>query len=284
MFDFEHQIRQWRRGISIRLPIHSDAVAELEDHLREAVQRHVQNGMTQEAAWTKAMEELGSPDSIMIEFNKLPGYAVYRWWPARIVMGTYFIVALLASSFIVSRLLKGKIDTLLALHVLTITLGYTAVFSISAIAAWSVLSRTFRGWSDTETEVLSRTTWYITVSALVLTMLGMALGGFWVYSQTGQYWAWNPKEIGGVTLVAWNALVLVLLNRRKNERIGMVLGLMGSALVTLCWFGPIFAASGALHGQRGSDIPIRVAVIEVASLLALLSLVCLPAGHVRYRR
>ena len=230
------------------------------------------------------MEEMGSPDSIMIEFNKLPGYAVYQWWPARIVMGTYFIIALLASSFIASRLLKGKIDTLLAFHVLTITLGYAAVFSISAIAAWSVLSRTFRGWSDTETEVLSRTTWYITVSALVLTIIGMVLGGFWVYSQTGQYWSWNPKEIGGVTLVAWNALVLVLLNRRKNERIGMVLGLMGCALVTLCWFGPIFVSSGALYGQRGSEMSIRVAFIEVASLLALLSLVMLPAGHVRFRR
>ncbi len=283
MFDFDQEMRRWRRVISKRLPLHRDAVAELEEHLRDAVQRHVENGLPQDVAWTKAMDELGSPDSIMVEFNKLPRYAVYRWWPARIVMGTYFIVALLLSSLIIARILEGKVETLLALHVMSTTLGYTAVFAISAIAAWSVISRAFRGWTDAETEVFSRTTRCVSMTALILTLLGVVSGGCWVYRQTAQYWSWNLKEIGGVTLVAWNALVLVLLNRRNNERIGMVLGLMGAVLVTLCWFGPIFLSSETFHNHSGRSMPIRVALIEVASLFTLLCLVYLPAGRVRHR-
>jgi hypothetical protein len=63
----------------------------------------------------------------------------------------------------------------------------------------------------------------------------------------------------------------------------MLLGLIGSALVTLCWFGPMFLPSETTHSYGYSTAAMRAAFIGGASLLALLGLAYLPAGRMRFR-
>lgn len=283
MFDLNQEIRSWRRSMSARIPFHHEAIAELESHLRDAVQKQIQNGSTPEAAWTMALAQLGSLDAIAAEYGKLPKSAVWRWLPVRVVLGVYTIFALMLAWVVGSRMLMGRADLLLAIHVLTISLGYAAVFSAGAIAAWSILSRAFHGWSPAQTEVLGRATGISAVAALALTWCGVVFGALWFRNHAGLFWSWDPREIGGIVVMAWNVLVLALLVRGNNERLGMLLGLMGNALVALCWLTPIMFPGPGAHLEAVSTVLIRVAIVGTVALVTLFGLALLPEGRLRFR-
>ena len=126
MFNLDQEIRRWRSSMSARLPLHGEAVAELESHLRDAMQKQVQAGLEPRQAWTAALAQLGSPDAIAAEYGKLSEHAVWRWLPAKVILGGYAVVAAMFACLVGARVLFAKADTLLAVHILMITLGYTA--------------------------------------------------------------------------------------------------------------------------------------------------------------
>lgn len=283
MFDLEKAICDWRESMSARLPLQRDSVAELESHLRDAVQKHEQSGLSLEDAWAASLKQLGDPDGIAQEYGKLTGRSVWRWLPAQIVLGTYAAVAVLMA--VASSLaFANRGDALLAIHVWTITVGYLAVFAVGALAVSSILTRAVRGWSTTETDVFLQTTRSITTVALALIVTGVILGGVWLRLTSGQFWNFDLREIGGIALVAWNSLVVLLLLHVRDERLEMRLGLAGNAIVAACWFGPLMLSKAAVDGFDGISLGMT-AVISGFVLLTLLlgALTFLQPGRLRLR-
>lgn len=283
MFDLEQEIRHWRKTISSRLPFQSDAVAELESHLRDAVIKCQQDGLTPQDAWKAALNQLGDSDVIAQEYAKLPRHSVRRWLPTQIVVGAYVALALFAA-YGCSRRFLNTHDALLVIHVWTVTMGYAAVFAVGAIAVWAILSRALRGWSTTEADVLLRTTRYFTTAGIVLVGAAVILGGLWLQKTSGSIWANDPREIGGVTMLAWNALVILLLVRMRDERLEMRLGLAGNAVVAACWFVPLILSKVTSHGFDGISLALTASLCGFVLLIAFFgALTFLQPGCLRLR-
>lgn len=274
MFNLEQEIRRWRRTMSARLPLHREAINELESHLRDAVQTQCQTGSSPDEAWRLAVTRLGTPETIAAEYGKLSVHAFWLWTPAKVVLGVFLLFVALIAWVIGSRLLVGKADALLATHVFAITTGYGAVIAVGLIAAWSALSRAFRGWSQIETEVLGTTMRYATAAASVLTIVGVLLGSVWAREHMGRYWGWDPQEIGAAAVLAWSALVLGWLVYTRDERIEILLGLVGSLVVVVGWFAPI-----ATTWQTVATGLAGLVIVQLA--LACLTLV--PPGRFQFR-
>ena len=60
----------------------------------------------------------------------------------------------------------------------------------------------------------------------------------WSRQNWGRYWGWDPKEIGGLCASAWLvAWVVTQRYGRLRDRAVMLLGIGGSTVVNLAWFG-----------------------------------------------
>jgi hypothetical protein len=73
MFDLETEIAGWRKQMlaaGIRSPVPLD---ELENHLREEIERQVTSGLNESSAFHEAVQKVGPPDSLQSEFKKLGG-------------------------------------------------------------------------------------------------------------------------------------------------------------------------------------------------------------------
>jgi hypothetical protein len=66
MFDLEQHIREWRQAQTAALGGRTEAIDELESHLREEMNRLVQSGQAMEQAWDTALTRLGAPGQLAI--------------------------------------------------------------------------------------------------------------------------------------------------------------------------------------------------------------------------
>jgi hypothetical protein len=289
MFDLEQEIARWRRSMSARLAHDREALEELESHLRDAVQQQTAAGTTPDEAWAAALARLGAPEIVAAEYGKLEhgksaSGAVWRWWPARVVLGTYAMFVAVLGWFVASRLVGGKGDALLAVHVFAITAGYTTLFAVGAVVAWSILSRAFGGWTSLETGLLRATMRSATIVGLMLTVAGTLLGSVWAYDHLGRFWGWDAKEVGAVTLTACMGGILLLLARGRDERVDLLLGLAGIAMVTACWLGPTLVPGQGLHDYGRHSILAACLSGVMIGVVALFGLVFVRPGQLRFWR
>ena len=66
----EAQIAQWRQYLRHRQAIHSQDVAELEDHLRKQVEGLIETGLAADEAFLIAVKRMGSLDALSREFAR----------------------------------------------------------------------------------------------------------------------------------------------------------------------------------------------------------------------
>ncbi len=70
MFDLEQSIADWRKQMfiaGIKTPV---PLEELENHLREEIERQVKSGLNGQAAFNSAIKKIGSADRLQQEFQK----------------------------------------------------------------------------------------------------------------------------------------------------------------------------------------------------------------------
>jgi hypothetical protein len=284
MFDLEQELARWRRSLAARLPHNREALDELESHLRDAVQQQMAAGAEPAAAWTAALTRLGSRDAIAAEYGKLPSRTVWRWLPARVVLGIYAAFVACLGWFVAVRLAGGKNDALLAIHVFAITAGYTTLFAVGAVVAWSILARAFRGWSSIETGLLRSTMRSATIAGLAFTVAGTLLGSIWAHDHLGRFWGWDSKEVAALVLLACMGGILALLARGRDERVDLLLGLAGIAMVVACWIGPAFVPRDGLYDYgRHSSLAACLSGLMVL-VVALFGLVFVRPGQLRFWR
>jgi predicted permease len=87
MFDLEKAIREWKKTLFQSQNMDEADVAELESHIREETKRYMKEGLEEETAFHKAIEDPASVESLEAEYAKLRRLNIDRpqWHPARLL-------------------------------------------------------------------------------------------------------------------------------------------------------------------------------------------------------
>jgi hypothetical protein len=106
MADIEQQIADWRSRLSALIGGNRDLVAELEVHLRDAVEDQVRRGVPAEKAVAIALTRLGSPEALAREFAKQST----PWLPARLILGLGAAAAAALTILLAQRVWKSRLS------------------------------------------------------------------------------------------------------------------------------------------------------------------------------
>lgn len=279
MPDIERRIADWRRALAETAGCDNEVIDELESHLRDEMQRLVQAGQPEERAFDLALFRLGPPQALGAEFAKLARDASATWLPVRLAGGALLVLAVALVSYCVGRWQDGRLNLLLASHVVAVTLGYCATLLLGVVACCHVATRSFRAPPPARTRGLTRAVLIMTSLALAVTALGVFLGGVWAKDNLGRFWGWDPKETGGLIVLGWNAIMILFCWRRPAAaHVAMLLAVAGNVVVAAAWFGPGLLAVG-LHAYGGPAPTVLLFVIVAHA--AMLALGLAPAGCLR---
>jgi len=96
MFDLEQSIADWRRQMlaaGVKTPV---PLEELESHLREEIERQVKSGLSEPIAFEVSVKQVGQPQSLRNEFQKVERNIMKRYTSSRF-LGSYIIAGILLS-------------------------------------------------------------------------------------------------------------------------------------------------------------------------------------------
>ncbi|MEO7101322.1 MAG: cytochrome c biogenesis protein CcsA [Luteolibacter sp.] len=137
----------------------------------------------------------------------------------------------------------------LTIHVITITLGYSAGLLSAFLSCAYLLLRGLRldGGDKALRRSLTRAVYGMLCLTLFLALVGTVLGGIWANYSWGRFWGWDPKENGALLIVLWT---LAILHARLGGYIkewGLHFASVFTAIVvTFSWWGVNFLNTG-LH-------------------------------------
>lgn len=141
----------------------------------------------------------------------------------------------------------------LTVHVLTITLGYSAfalTLGISNVTLFHFLRSQGKQKAGLAAKVLglNNLTYRAMQFGVVLLAAGTILGGVWADYSWGRFWGWDPKEVWA--LIALLAYIAVL-HARYVGWVGQfgfaALSIVGFMTVVMAWYGVNFVLGVGLH-------------------------------------
>ena len=279
MHNLDKLILEWRKKAATP-NVSAETLDELETHLRETTEQFVRSGMPVSNAFQRAVTELGTMPRISSEFRKLDQPI---WLPVKLaigVIGVTVLTALVIAIAVIGRLDSSATSLLLATHVFVITLGYTITLLIGGLGICFVSQRCFEDFSISRLQSISRVSFVLSGVALVFTAMGVILGMAWAKITWGRYWAWDVKEIGGLSVIVWLAFYLLAHRFFKSSARGILtISMLDNIVVSLAWFGPQL---NGLH-QYGTFSQSMVLAAVVANLVFFAIGYC-PAGWLRSKQ
>jgi len=139
------------------------------------------------------------------------------------------------------EVLQAVLDTnfWLVTHVVTITLGYSAVFLAGFLGILYILRDVFPRRFPEESQTALASMIYGTICfATAFSFLGTVFGGIWADQAWGRFWGWDPKENGALLIVLWNAMILHARAAGWARGRGLAnLAIGGNIVTAFCWFG-----------------------------------------------
>ena len=169
---------------------------------------------------------------------------------------------------------------MLAAHIFTVSLGYSLTLLIGGLGICFVSQRCVGDFSTSRLHSIARVSLVLGSVALFLTTLGVLLAMVWAKIEWGRYWAWDSKEIGGLSVVVWLACYLVAHRFFKSSERGVLaISMLGNIVVSLAWFGP---QVNGLH-QYGTPNTSLLLTIAILVNLAFFAIGFVPAGRLRLR-
>jgi hypothetical protein len=241
MRDLEKQIADWRRTMSKASGSRPELVDELEEHLREEIDRLVRSGISTDKVFEAAVSKFGSPSALAAEFDKL-GSGAPVWMPVKLArIGLAGVAALVGCGVMLMVQRRG---ILLASHVACVTLGYLIMFTIGGLGICYVCARWFGEPGPAQRYSLLRSIFQFANLSAILTVFGVVLGMFWAKDNWGRYWAWDPKETGAVLILGWATLLSVLRWLKPAEATVVFMAILGNVVTGWGWFGANAYASG----------------------------------------
>ena len=197
---------------------------------------------------------------------------------AAIGFTTLIIAHHLAGSGDTLEMLQAVLDTniWLATHVVTITIGYAAMFLAGVLAIIYVVFGVFTRLLTKETaQSLTRMTYGVICFATLFSFVGTVLGGIWADQSWGRFWGWDPKENGALLIVLWCAIILhARWGGFIRQRGLMVMALFGNVITSFSWFGVNMLGVG-LHSYGfmnkalpwlGGFVLAQLALMAIASM------------------
>jgi cytochrome c-type biogenesis protein CcsB len=229
---------------------------------------------------------------------------------------TLIIAHNLANAGDTMEMMRAVLDSnfWLATHVVTVTLGYAAMFLAGMLAVIYILAGLFTPLlgrkltgagagalsaatgaamgvesgvatavalkrdvgASTLNQVLNKMVYAIICFATLFSFVGTVLGGIWADQSWGRFWGWDPKENGALLIVIWCAVILhARWGSLIKERGLMVLAIIGNIITAWSWFGVNMLGVG-LHSYGFMDSAFQWLLIFGASQLALIVLGLLP--------
>jgi hypothetical protein len=207
---------------------------ELEEHLREEIDRLLRSGVSPERAFETALSKLGAPATVAAEYEKLTANR-RTWWPVKIARGCAIAVVVLLGLVLILKL--DRIGVLLATHVWCATIGYLSMLVIGGLGMCYICASWFGGPGPTQRGSLLRSIFQFANAAAILASVAALLGMFWAKENWGRYWAWDPKETGAMVIVLWALLISALQWFRAGQLTVVFFAVLGSALTAAAWFG-----------------------------------------------
>jgi hypothetical protein len=279
MHNLEDSIAEWRKSMMAAATLSRESLDELENHLRENVDQLTRSGMTEPEAFQRAVTQLGGPSTIASEFQKLDQST---WLPVKVVIGISVTEALALAIYLIAHFDAARSGLLLANHIFSVTLGYTTTFLVGALGICFVGQRCFSDFSPSRMRSLTRVTFVLGCVAAGLTAIGVFLGMLWARAEWGRFWAWDPKEIGGLSVIVWLIFFLAIHRLRRITAHGvLVMSIIGNIVVSLAWFGGNLLAGLHSYGTTNYSWLLLAAII---SNLALFLIGFAPAGWLRPRK
>jgi ABC-type transport system involved in cytochrome c biogenesis permease subunit len=170
--------------------------------------------------------------------------------------GTLVIAHNLSLSGDTMEMMQAVLDSnfWLSTHVVTITIGYSAVFLAGLLACVYVIvgaaTPLLRGDGM---KALPRMIYGTVCFATILSFVGTVLGGIWADQSWGRFWGWDPKENGAALIVLWNLLILhARWGGMIRERGIAALAICGNIVTAWSWFGTNMLGVG-LHSYGFMD-------------------------------
>jgi ABC-type transport system involved in cytochrome c biogenesis permease subunit len=139
-------------------------------------------------------------------------------------------------------------NTWLTLHVLTIMLGYAALFLATGLAHLALGFFFFRPGSAATLKTLSQFLHRCIQAGTLFLAVGILLGGVWASYSWGRFWGWDPKETW--SLIALLGYLALLHGRFAGwvRDFGLAAGsIVGFLLVLMAWYGVNYILGTGLH-------------------------------------
>jgi cytochrome c-type biogenesis protein CcsB len=230
---------------------------------------------------------------------------------------TLIIAHNLANAGDTMEMMRAVLDSnfWLSTHVITVTLGYAAMFLAGILAVGYVLLGFFTPLLGRDLkqgdlgnspmaatavgggvlgaaaigvgmiakrqgisigQALNKMVYGIVCFATLFSFVGTVLGGIWADQSWGRFWGWDPKENGALLIVIWCGVVLhARWGGMLRERGLMNLAIFGNIITAWSWFGVNMLGIG-LHSYGFMDSAFRWLVIFVTSQLVIIAIGLLP--------
>jgi hypothetical protein len=270
MFDLDAAISDWRRrAVSGG---HGDRVTltELEDHLREEFAALVRQGRGEEEAWRLASAKLGDPAVLAREFAKINRLRRTD----RAAIGALLALAAAAIAcvlvFIITSDAGLRAKPLLAVHVLTISLGYILGLLAAAAAAYgAVRALAARRPVPSLQGVALRVVRLASVGAAALSMLGFALGAAWAQIEWGRAFTGLPQEVAAIPVIlSLMAATAATWRSALPAHVSFAVAVSSGGVILAAWFG----AAGLSGGQQATLTTFGFTGLGVSLAIAALTL------------
>jgi hypothetical protein len=267
MFDLDQQIDRWKSAFAKKAACSSDELLELESHLREEIAALVAAGRSEQEAFCESVARLGDPTKIGGEFAKNESRFV---WDGVALQGNGVVVILAGLAAIVLGFAVGmnRGDGLLGVHLGTISFAYLVPFLLAVVGTYAIFRAAIVKSDQTQfrDRFAGQCRFLLGVVALV-SATGVILGGVWAERHWGRFWGWDPKEIGGLSVVVAALVLYLLLTRLKPGSVQLGQASLIMSLVTfVAWFGP------AVFMESVGPSVLAVLVVCLVVQLAILSI------------
>jgi ABC-type transport system involved in cytochrome c biogenesis permease subunit len=165
----------------------------------------------------------------------------------------------------------------LATHVVTITIGYSAMFLAGFFGILLLVLGPFtRVLGSEQVKVIGRLIYGIICFATLFSFVGTILGGIWADQSWGRFWGWDPKENGALLIVLWCAAMLhARWGGMVRERGMAAMAVFGNIVTSFSWFGVNMLGVG-LHTYGFMDKALVALYGFIASQLIIMSFSLIP--------
>jgi hypothetical protein len=240
MSKLETSIAEWRARMTEALPQRDEAVAELEEHLREHMAKLQRQGKSDDEAFALAQERIGEPHAIAREFDRMPA----SWRPGLILLPVLaLILAFLLGGILYNywerRLSVGalhpKWDQLYLVSIATSFTGYFGIFGSALIATGAFMKTSRRPLSERERQAVRRLLGKLARIAAIFISIGWALSTLWLARFQGTHWSLHLRLAGPLFSVA--LLIFAQSRPAASHRVGWIMAILPCLVVVFASFG-----------------------------------------------